>query len=147
MEKALVIFNGIKFPHHLAERAIEWTAANQAELLALFLHASEEPEEGYIFPSDLDLAEKATNKKDAKEADLRIIRDQIKLLENMAKVKGVSIRADVLTNPPMEEILNISNRSVRSFIDKNYDPNGIFASPNFDVDTLVSQSTSYVESV
>lgn len=146
MKTALVIFNGIQFPFTLAEQAIAWAKTNDAGIEALFL-VGEEPGEGYGFPSDLNAAENLTDKEDAEKDNLRIVRSQVKLLEDMAKTDNVSCRAELLIDPELGEVMVRAKNAELLFIDAEYTNTGLLSVTSFDLEDLVDQSPCPVEKV
>lgn len=146
MKTALVIFNGIKFPFYLAEQAIAWAKDNTADLQALFL-VGKEPGEGYVFPSDLDAAEKLADRNEAREKNIEIIRDQVKLLEDMARTKNVTCRSELLMNPSLKDVVNKAGHVERIFVDADYDNTGLLSVTHFSLDHLLGKASCPVETV
>jgi hypothetical protein len=147
MKKALVIFNGIRFPFYLADYAIAWAKKNSANLHALFIKAKHREKEGYVFPSDLDAAEHLTGTGDIEHGDVLIIRSQMKLLEDMAKTKDISFKSELLTDPYQEDILEMAKGSDILFIDADDDETGILSVTSFRMNDLVKKSSCPVESI
>lgn len=146
MKKGYIIFNGIRFPYYLVDHAIAWAEKNKAALYAIFLKGVEE-EEGYLFPSDLDAAEKLMNKEDAEKDDEALIKDDMKLLFDMAKSKGVEIQAEELNDPSLDQALKKVKDAAIVFIDANADPEDIAAPTKFTLNDLVGKLGVPVEQV
>ena len=146
MKKGYIIFNGIRFPYYLVDHAIAWAEKNKTGLVALFLKGGEQ-EEGYPFPSDLDAAEKLKNKEDAEKDDEAIIRDDTKLLQHMAKSKGVEIQVEELKDPTINEVLKKIKDAAVVFVDANADPDDIAAPTKFTLKELVGKLGLPVEQV
>jgi hypothetical protein len=146
MKTGFIIFNGIRVPYDVADSAIAWAEKNKAPLVALFLKGHED-EEGYIFPSDLDLAENLMDKDDAEKDDKGLIKGNIKLLQDMASSKGVTLQADQLDNPTMEQALDVLRDASIVFIDAKADPDDIAAPQQFNVKDLINRLTIPVEQV
>lgn len=146
MEQALILFNGLKFPHYVAEHALKTAKEQSMSLLALFL-AGREIEEGYIFPSDLDAAQNVTDKEDAELDDLRVIRSQMQLLENMAKAEGVACKTELLVNPSQGDVSSKARHAQIIFIDANYSDTGLMAATNFDMEKLLDEFSCSVQKV
>ena len=146
MKKAVIIFNGLKFPHYLADYALSRAKKESTSLLALFL-AGRETEEGYIFPSDLDAAQDLADKEDAEQDDLRVIRSQMRLLEDMAKSEGVVCKTELMVDPTLEQVLSKAQDVQLIFIDSNYKDTGLMSATNFDMQELLDRLPSGVEKV
>jgi hypothetical protein len=146
MKKGYIIFNGIRFPYYLVDRAIAWAEKNKTALYAVFLKGKEH-EERYPFPSDLDASEKMTNKKDAEKDDEALIQDDMKLLGDMAKAKGVEIQAEVLYDPTKEEVLKKIKDAALVFVDSNADSDDIAAPTKFTLKELLEELKTPVEQV
>ena len=147
MKTALVIFNGIRFPFYLVDHVIAWAKKNGASLHVLFLKAKDEIKEGYIFPSDLDAAENLDDADDSKKANIQVIRGQIKLLEDMAKTENIPFKSELLSDPSLENILDIAKRSDILFTDADNNETGILSVTSFNVKDLVKKSPCPVEAI
>jgi hypothetical protein len=145
MQKVMVIFTGINFSHHMAEHAINWAASNKAPLQALFLKAGKEEEEGYPYPSDLDAAEKLTDRKDAERDDLNIIRDYEKILHDLGKEKNVWVSTEIRSDPSLEEIVSLTKESAIVFVDASYDPSDVLSPREFTLEKLQQRSRAPVK--
>lgn len=145
MKQVAVIFNGLHFPHHVAEYAISGAREASAGLLALFIVAREK-EEGYFFPNDLDAAQDLTDKEDAEQDDLRIIRSQVHLLEGMAKMEGVACTTGLLVDPALQEVLSGLQDADTVIVGKN-DHSGLMSVKSFDMADLLSQLPSSTRKV
>jgi len=146
MKKGYIIFNGIRFPYYLVDHAIAWAEKNKAALYAVFLKGGEE-EEGYPFPSDLDAAEKLMNKEDAEKDDDALIKDDMKLLHDMAKSKGVELQAEELNDPTIDEVLKKVKDATVVFVDANADPDDIAAPTKFTLNELLGKLGVPVEQI
>lgn len=147
MKSALVIFNGIRFPYYLVDHVIAWAKKNSAKLHALFIKAKHREKEGYVFPSDLDAAENLTGNEDLEQGDVAVIRDQMKLLKDMAKSENISLDSDLLTDPSLDDILGIAKKSDILFIDADDNESGILSVTRFTMKDLVKKSPCPVETI
>jgi hypothetical protein len=147
MKTALVIFDGIQFNFYHADHAIDWAVKNKGDLHGLFIHSGKEPPEGYIFPSDIDPAEHFYDKKDAKQGNVNVIHSQIKLFTDMAKTKNISVHTEELTDPSLNEILEITEGADILFIDTAYRNSFILACTSFKFKDLIEESVCPVELV
>jgi hypothetical protein len=147
MKTAIVIFNRIQFSYYHAGRAIDWAAKNGTELHGLFVHSDKEPREGYIFPSDIDPAERLFNKKDAEDTNVDVIHTQIKLFTDMAKEKKVPIQTKELINPSLKEMLALSRTAEIIFLDAFYKKSFLLANTSFSFRDFIEKSASPVELV
>lgn len=146
MKQALIVFNGLKFPHYLAEYALSRVKGQSTSLLALFL-VGHETEEGYIFPSDLNAAQNVTDKEDAERDDLRVIQSRMQLLENMARSEGIACKTELMVDPELEDVLSKARNAEPIFIDANYKDAGLMSAKSFDMDQFIAQLPSGVEKV
>jgi hypothetical protein len=147
MRQALVIFNGIRFSHSLVEKALAWAKQNSGGISALFL-ASHETEDQYAFPSDLDAAQKVTDKEDADQDDMRVIESQIKLMENMAKSEGVDFTSEIMVDRSLDEVLSKVRGASIIFIDaREEDEAGLMEVRKFKMKELVERLPGTVEKV
>jgi hypothetical protein len=116
MQQALVIFNGIRFSHSLVEKALAWAKQNSGSISALFL-ASHETEDQYAFPSDLDAAQKVTDKEDADQDDMRVIESQIQLMQGMASAENVSFKSEIMVDPSLDNVVAKAKDAAAIFVD------------------------------
>lgn len=142
---AMVIFNGLSFPHHVADYALSKCKEKGMSLYALFL-AGREIEEGYIFPSDLDAAQNITDKEDAEKDDFRVIRSQMRLVEDMAKGEGVICRTELLRDPSLEDVIQKARDAQLVFVDPNFRDTGLMTA-NFKMQELVDNLPSNIVKV
>ena len=147
MKTGLVVFNGIRFPFYLADQVIAWAKKNGGSIHALFIKAEHREKEGYVFPSDMDAAEDLTGTADVEHGDVRIIRSQIKLLEDMAKTQNIPFRSELLTDPSLDDMLARAKRSDILFIDADDNESGILSVTSFRMKDLVKKSPSPVETI
>jgi hypothetical protein len=147
MKRALVIFNGIRFPFYLSDHAVAWAKNNTAHLHALFLKAEDEIKEGYIFPSDLDAAENLADADDTEKDNIKVIRSQMKLLAGMAITEKLSFTSELLTDLSLDDLIALTKETDTIFIDADYDRAGILALRNFTIKDLVKKSRCPVEIV
>ena len=145
MKPALAIFTGINFSHYMADYAIEWAARNKVPLHVLFLRSSEEKEEGYGFPSDLDSAEKLTTRHEAENDDRKLIQDYQKILNDQGREKGVQLTTEVLIDPSFEKILEKTKEVAIVFADATYDPGDPLSPKSFTLEELKKKSHAPVE--
>lgn len=146
MKEALIVFNGIKFPHDLVDRAFSWAGENSGNLLALFL-AGHETEESYAFPSDIDAAQKATDKNDADQSDMNIIDSHMKLMEDMAKAKNISCNTKILIEPALDDVLAQVGKKDIIFMETDNEENSIASIKNFDIDDFVERLPAHIQKV
>ncbi|RYY26558.1 MAG: hypothetical protein EOO04_10620 [Chitinophagaceae bacterium] len=99
MTKAAVLFNGIKFPFALIDRAFDWAKKEKGLLLAVFLLSKDADPEGYIFPSDIDAAEDQFNETDSVSDSQKVIDSNIQMLKHRASADGIDFQSIVLYDP------------------------------------------------
>jgi hypothetical protein len=147
MKTALVIFNGIRFPYYLADHVIAWVKKNSANLHALFIKAKHREKEGYVFPSDIDAAEDLADAADIEQDDVLLIRSQMKLLEDMAKTENISFKSELLTDPYLEDILEMAKSSDILFVDADDNESGILSVTSFRMKELLKKVPCPVETI
>jgi hypothetical protein len=147
MKTALVIFNGIRFPFYLVDHVIAWAKKNSGSLHALFIKAKHREKEGYIFPSDLDAAENLAGTEDIEHGDLLVIRSNMKLMVDMAKTGNILLKSELLTDPYLEDILEMAKSSDILFIDAGDNESGILSITSFTMKDLVKKSPCPVEAI
>ena len=106
MSKAALLFNGIKFPFPVIDRAFNWAKQDQGSLVAIFLKAEKDTAEGYVFPSDLDAAEDLSENEDATASHENIIQSNIRMLQHRAADEHTELRVVQLTDPSEEVLLD-----------------------------------------
>jgi hypothetical protein len=147
MKTALVIVNGIKFPYFLADHAIAWAKREQGKLHALFLTSGEEMPEGYVFPSDIDLAETLKDTTDSEKDSNTIIRSLMKMLDGMATTEGVTCDAERLNDASLEQVLEKTKQAAILFIAPGYGETAMQAVTDFQMQELIDQAACPVEVV
>lgn len=116
MAHALIIFNGVRFSHDLADKVFAWAKQNSGEVRVLFL-TSHETEDKYAFPSDLDAGQNVTDKSDAEQSDMRVIESQVQLMEGMASAENISFNSEILVDPSLDEVVAEANDASAVFVD------------------------------
>ncbi len=144
MQPALVIFSGIRFPFYVAEQAIRWAKQHNTGVHVLFLQESEK-EEGYLFPNDLDAAERVTTARDANQDDHQLISSRIKVLKDMTGQQEVDFNYDVIYNPSIEQVLQKANAASHVFVDAT--PEEAYSDTHFDMEKFVRQTHVPLERV
>ena len=99
MTKAAVLFNGIRFPFTIIDRAFEWCKKEKSLLLAVFLLSEDADPEGYLFPSDIDAAEDISDSDDSVSDSEKVVESQIKMLKNRAAADQIKFQSIVLHDP------------------------------------------------
>ena len=145
MKKAIVLFTGINFSHYMADYSVKWAAKNEVPLLALFLRASREKEEGYFFPSDLDAAENITDRRDAERDDLLLINDYQKLMKDLGIEMNVPVSISVLSDPSDKDLLSLTKEASIVFVDATYDSTDILSPKGFTLEEFQKKSNALVE--
>ena len=144
MQPALAIFYGIRFPYHVAEQAIRWAREHRTGIHVLFLQESEK-EEGYLFPNDLDAAERLTTARDANKDDRDLISSRIKVLKDMTRQHDVDFNYDVIYNPSIEQVLQKANAASQVFVDAT--PQEVYSDARFDMEKFIRQTHAPLERV
>jgi hypothetical protein len=147
MKTALVIINGIKFPYFLVEHAIEWAKREGGSLHALFITAGEEVNEGYAFPSDMDMAETLETKEDVQKNSEVIIRDLVHLFNDMINAAGISGQSELLKDPPLSAVLEKAKQAAILFVAPGFDDIALLAVTTFKMQELIHHSPCPVEKV
>ena len=144
MQPALAIFSGIRFPYYVAEKAIRWAKEHRTGVHVLFVQESEK-EEGYLFPNDLDAAEKLTTVRDANQDDQQLIASRIKVLKDMAIQHNVDFNYDIVYNPSLEQVLQKANAASQVFVDAT--PQEVYSDARFDMERFIRQTPVPLERV
>ena len=145
MKKAVVIVNGITFPFYLVDHAISWAKQEKASLHALFLTSGKEVQEGYAFPSDINLAETLTDRHDVAKDNNAILHDQMRLFTDMAKTEGITGSTELLNHPTLEQVLEKINQAPLLFIAPGYGDTAQLAITRFRLQELIDQALCPVE--
>lgn len=147
MKTAIVIVNGINFPYFLGDHAIAWAKREGARLHALFLTSDKEVPEGYIFPSDIDLAETRKDIEDTQKDSATIIHDLMNMLNNLAKAEGVACDAELLNDPTLEQVLEKTKQAAMLFVAPGYGDIAQLAITRFGLPELIEKANCPVEVV
>lgn len=147
MKTAIVIINGIKFPHFLIERAIAQAKKEGAQLHALFLTSGEEMPEEYAFPSDIDLAENITDTDDTEKDSMQILQSQLKLFKTMLKTENISGNAEQMNDASLEQVLEKTKSADIIFIAPDYGEISLQAITRFSIQELVDKMQDRAEVV
>ena len=137
MAKAALIFNGIQLSFPVIDRALGWAKQSNGSLVAVFLKAKSEAKEGYIFPSDLDLAENLASNEEAETNNMKVIDSNIRILEHQAKGEHIELQTLLLTDPTEEELLEQFTACERIFIHEDIYQQGILAVQSIDLKKLL----------
>lgn len=147
MKTALVIVNGIKFSYFLADHAIAWAKREEGALHALFLSSGKEAPEGYIFPSDIDLAETQKSMRDTEKSSEAIVHSEMKLFNDMAKTEGVTADAELLVDPTLAQVLEKTKQAQLLFVAPGYGDTAQLAITRFRLQELIDKAHCAVEIV
>src|SRR5687768_7477043 len=127
MAKGVLLFNGVAYPFTVVDKAFAWSKQSGSSLKALFLHSDEETPEGYVFPSDLDVAENLSTTEDAEIANLRIIESNIRMIKNQASSEHVDLTTQKLIDPTSDQLLSELGDAERVFASVNIDEKRILS--------------------
>lgn len=145
MAKAALLFNGIKFPFDVVDRAISWAKQSKGSLVAIFLKAEKIDKEGYIFPSDLDAAENLAENNAANTNLSLIIDSNIRILEHQAIGEHIEVRTALLTDPTDEELLDQLGGSEFIFTSKEIAEPGALTSDSINLKRIFKDPPSRME--
>jgi hypothetical protein len=145
MAKAALLFNGIKFPFNVVDRAISWAKQSKGSLVAIFLKSEKMEKEGYIFPSDFDAAENLAENRAANTNLSLIIDSNIRILEHQAIGEHIEVRTALLTNPTDEELLDQLGGSEYIFTSKEIGEPGALTSDSSSLKKLLKDLPSRME--
>lgn len=147
MEKAIILFNGIKLPFPLIERAFGWASQSKGEILAIFLRAKKDAAEGYIFPSDLDAAENLTSTEEAGASHELLIDSNIKIVTNQGARESIDLKTTVLVDPTEEQLQQLTAGSTRIFVHESIGKPATLTTDHINLDKWLKKSTIPVEIV
>jgi hypothetical protein len=145
MAKAALLFNGIKFPFNVVDRAINWAKQSKGSLVAIFLKSEKMEKEGYVFPSDLDAAENLAENSAANTNLSLIIDSNIRILEHQAIGEQIEVRTALLTNPTDEELLDQLGGSEYIFTSKEIEEPGALTSASNSLKKILKDLPSRME--
>jgi hypothetical protein len=144
MEKAYIIFNGIQYPFPVVEAAISWARQSKAMLAALFIRAQDSPAEGYLFPSDLDAAEKVSTTDDANASHEAVLESNIRMLENEAARHDIPLDVKMLTEPSDEDMAGELTDASMIFAADNLEKQGILTVDSIDWARILHEHPSRI---
>lgn len=147
MKNGLVIVNGIKLPYFLTDHAIAWAKKEGGRLTALFLSSGKEMPEGYVWPSDIDLAETVTDISDTEKSSIKIIRDEMNLLRNMLKGENIKGEVEYMVDPTLDEVLEKAKTATIMFMAPGYGETAQLAITTFSLQDLAEKSPCPVEAI
>jgi hypothetical protein len=147
MKNGLVIVNGIKFPYFLTDHAIAWAKKEGGRLKALFLSSGKEMPEGYVYPSDINLAETLTDISDTEKDSIKIIRDEMNLFRNMLKGENIEGDVEYLVDPTLEQVLEKAKTATIMFMAPGYGETAQLAITDFSLQDLADKSPCPVETI
>ena len=125
MKSAYILFNGIRFPFELMDEAIQWANENNATLTAIFLHSSEQDDEGYGFPSDIDAAEDFKDDNDAQQSNEALLRRYVKVFQDAAIAKKVKLSILSKEDTSKDEVIQLIKNGDKVFVDAGPNENDI----------------------
>lgn len=144
---AIILFNGIRFPFPVAEKAIAWAKQNKADILGIFIRSADEVKEGYVFPSDLDAAEDLADEQDTENANVVVIQKNISILKTMADSDDVPCTTQVIIDPGKEELRELMTNRDRVFADDQLETPGVMKSTHIDLKDLIKKTDIEVDIV
>lgn len=106
MANAVLLFNGINYPHPAVDDAINWAKKHKGSIIAIFLITSKQDTEGYAWPSDLDEAENVSTNKDSYLSSIRIIESNMEMLKHHMASEAIDGDIVLLADPTEKELLS-----------------------------------------
>ena len=106
MAKAVLLFNGINYPHSAVDDAISWAKQQRGLIIAIFLITKKQDTEGYAWPSDLDEAENVSTNKDSYFSSIRIIESNMQMLQHHLDSEAIEGNIVLLADPTETELMN-----------------------------------------
>ncbi|KIC94609.1 hypothetical protein [Flavihumibacter solisilvae] len=106
MAKAVLLFNGINYPHPAVDDALSWAKKHHGSIIAIFLITRKQETEGYIWPSDLDEAENMSSNRDSYFSSIRIIESNMQMLKHHMDLESIDGDLVLLADPTEEELRN-----------------------------------------
>lgn len=147
MKTAFVVIDGIKFPYFLVDKAIEWARQEGGKLNGLFLMSGTEVPEGYVFPSDIDLAEEITDANDTRNNSTVLFDDFMRLFESSCLAKGVSCHSELMIAPSLKEVVEKTKQATILMLSPQYGDPSLLGITGFNLQELADQSFCPVEIV
>lgn len=118
MSRGTLLLIGPGLPYHVLDYAINWARENESMLKTVFVVPGELPEEGYVFPGDLDITENITNSDTAEEGVKEIIRQESRYIERKCNASHVPVVIETLFSPTAQKLLLYLKDSEIIFFDK-----------------------------
>jgi hypothetical protein len=147
MEKAILLFNGIKLPFALTDRAFSWARQSKAEVVAVFLRAKNDSAEGYVFPSDLDAAENLTTTDEAGASHEQLIDSNVRIIENQAARENIVLHSTILEDPEAGQLDELAAGSSRIFVHESITKPATLTTAQVDLEKWLKKVTVPVEIV
>lgn len=143
MNFATLLFPGNFVPYHVVDYAINWAKENEVALLVLFVLNTHVTREGYVFPSDLDMAEELTTVADADRGVRAIAGNEIRYIEKRAGAAHIPLKCEILYSPSVKNLFSKLNRSDVVFIDKDLDDHpDLLEGLDFSIDDIREKTTT-----
>jgi hypothetical protein len=147
MTKAAVLFNGIRFPFKVIDRAFEWCKKEKGSMLGVFLLAEEADPEGYIFPSDIDAAEDISDASDSVSDNEKVVESQINMLKNRAATEQIKFQSIVLYDPEEELLSDTLQGCEYIFVAEDVDELSSGTTESFGLDKWLKNFKGTVEKI
>ena len=137
MATAICLFNGLHVPIPVIDRAMSWSKAHGGELIALFVLADKDQDEGYPFPNDLDEAEHLRNDTEAMGTDLAVIASHIRLIRHEAAMNSIKLTTQILPDPSKKTLQHWLEKAALLFVSNEpLDPPVLSVDPSEIADAL-----------
>jgi Fic family protein len=121
MKSITVLLYGIEIPYTVIDAAIAECKNIKSSMQVIIVYPRKEEKPGYIFPSDLAMAETLTNEEDALEDDKNIIESNIQLIQQMSLADDVQITSHIRTSFSKEELKSLTATTQKLFVDAKID--------------------------
>jgi hypothetical protein len=147
MGTIIILVNGLDMPYHVVDRAIAIAKEKKSRLLAIFLEGKRERREGYVFPSDLDAAEKGITEAETLVEDKEIISHNSDVIARMAEFDGIQLESKIIENPKLEELIQIFEGADLIVADRDFDSELLLDAHKITLKRIVENSQAPVELV
>jgi len=121
MNNIKALLYGIEIPYHVIDAAIAACKMLKTPLEVIILFPGKEEKPGYIFPSDLTLAETLTNEEDVLEEDKKILAGNIQLIQKKSLAADVQITTHIRNTFSKEVLKSLTAATHILYVDAEID--------------------------
>lgn len=121
MNTIAILFNGLRLPYHLVNHAIARAKQQSSSILAVFLTGSDKPGGGYLFPSDLPLADNQFFADKTASDNDRMLADNMRLVQQMVENEGINYKGVSNTDASIDSIAGLTGEASLLLVSDDFD--------------------------